>query len=150
MSSKQIKLIAIVCGCLSVAAGLAGAQIIEAMRRQFLNTGLFTVSAREQVQFSVSLDDRRDAPAARVRLQLFDVNGAVIAHDETSLEPGQTVTLRAAGPGPMRAHAEVIEPLLQFTQRRAVIGSVEVIDVLTGVVRPTCSFDPAGLPGGRN
>ena len=146
--SKRI----IATGCLLIGllAGVAGAQIVEAITRlQFLNTGLFTVTADQEAAFHVSLDDRRDAPPARVALRVFDAAGIPVARQDVVLAAGQSTTLRVAGPGVFRAHAQIAESALDFTARRQVAGSVEVIDKLTGIIRPTCSFDPWGLPPGR-
>jgi hypothetical protein len=150
MWSKKLKLIAAGCLCVSALSGIVGAQVMLAQQRRHLNTGLFISNPRETILFHLSLDDQRSQPGARVRLQLVDENGVVVAHDETTIDAGQTVTLRAPGGTPVRAHGELIEGVFAFTSRRAVVGSVEVFDQLTGVVRPICSFDPAGLPGGRN
>lgn len=150
MWSRKLKLIAAGCVCVSVLSGIVGAQVIAAQQRRHLNTGLFVSNRAETILFHLSLDDQRSQPGARVRLQLIDENGVIVAHDETTIDAGQTITLRAPGGTPVRAHGELLEGAFAFTNRRAVVGSVEVINELTGVVRPICSFDPAGLPGGRN
>jgi hypothetical protein len=54
-----------------------------------------------------------------------------------------------AGPGLFRAHAEVREPLLQFTARRAIVGTVEVFDLTAQKQPPSCVFNPHGAGGGR-
>ncbi len=144
---------AIALGCLTVGlvAGAAGALVAQSIvRAQYLNTSLFVVKTDQQAMFSVSLDDRRDAPEAGVQLQFLDPSGAVVASQNVVLQPGESSTLRVPGPGSFRAHASVVDgTTTTFSDRRQVSGSVEVLDTLTGIVRPTCSFIPGGLPPGR-
>ena len=45
--------------------------------------------------------------------------------------------------------AEVLDPLLQLSDRRAVVGAVEIENLTTGQIRPVCSFDPVGAGGAR-
>ena len=142
----------IVVGCLfvGVLAGAAGAQDAEAILSvRFLNTSLFTVNAHEEAAFHVTLDDRQSGLPARVALRLFDAAGNAVARQDVVLRAGQSTTMRLAGPGPFRAHAQIVDAGLDLTGRRQVVGSVEVIDNLTGIVRPTCGFDPVGQPPGR-
>jgi len=144
---------AIALGCLTVGlvTGAEGALVAQSIvRAQYLNTGLFVVKTDQEALFSVSLDDRRDGPAAGAQLQLFDASGAVVASQNVVLQPGASSTLRVPGPGSFRAHANVVDgTTTAFSDRRQVSGSVEVVDTLTGIVRPTCSFIPGGLPPGR-
>ena len=146
MSKRTIRLIAAACVVVAVAAGVVGAQVIQNLQRQYLNTGLFSVGVNEIAYFHVSLDDGPGAPGAQVILQLIDETGAVVVGSEHVLQPGQSASLRTPGPGPLRAHAEVIEPVFQFSTRRTSVGTVEVINSLTGVVRPIPSFDPHQIP----
>jgi hypothetical protein len=148
MSKRTIRLIAAACVVAGVAAGVVGAQVVQNLQRQFLNTGLFSVGTSEIAYFHVSLDDARSGPAARVILQLIDETGAVVAGTgEIPLQAGQSASLRTPGPGLFRAHAEVIESTLQLSARRRPVATVEVINSLTGVVRPIPSFDPHQIPG---
>jgi len=147
MSKRTIRLIAAACVVAGVAAGVAGAQVIQTSQRQFLNTGLFSVGTNEIASFHVSLDDARSGPDAKVILQLIDETGTVVASTgELLLHAGQSASLRTPGPGPFRAHAEVIESALEFSARRRPVATVEVINSLTGVVRPIPSFDPHPIP----
>ena len=147
MSKRSIRLIAAACVIAGVAAGVAGAQVIQTLQRQYLNTGLFSVGPDEVAHFHVSLDDARNGPAARVILQLIDETGTVVAGTgEIPLQAGKSVSLRTPGPGLFRAHAEVIEPTLQLSARRRSVATVEAINLVTGVVRPIPSFDPHQIP----
>jgi hypothetical protein len=149
MTKRTIRLIAAACVVAGVAAGVAGAQVIQSLQRQFLNTGLFSVGTNEIAYFHVSLDDARSGPDAKVILQLIDETGAVIAGTgELVLHAGQSVSLRTPGPGRFRAHAEVTETVFQLSPRRTSAGTVEVINSVTGVVRPIPSFDPHQIPSG--
>jgi hypothetical protein len=148
MSNRNTRLVALGCLLAGVFAGVAGAQALEAVQRQYLNTGLFSVKTDQTAHFRVSLDDVAGAPPTRIVLQLLDSNGAVVAKKETTLLPGQSTTLQRSGPGLFRAHADVIDPDLTLSARRATVSTVEVVDTLTGAVRFVCS-DPGGLPPGR-
>ena len=143
----------IVTGCLLVGllAGAAAAQAVEAIFRvQFLNTSLFTVTANQDAAFHVTLHDRPDGPPARVALRLFDAAGNVVGGQDVVMRAGESKTVRLAGPGVFRAHAQIVDSSpLDLLARRQVAGSVEVINRLTAEIRPTCSFDPWGLPPGR-
>jgi uncharacterized protein (DUF58 family) len=156
MSKKTIGLMAVGCLILVILVGVAGAQLLL---RVFLNTGVFTVQAGEIVNFTVSLDEQRGQPPATVLMQLIDEGGAVVAgKPPTVLQPGQSASLifTFREQGRVRAHAEIIQSVAQLTLRRTPIGSVEIIDSLTGeVVRwwatiPTASiYDPWGVSAGR-
>jgi hypothetical protein len=148
MSNRKITLLAAGCLLAGLSAGVGAAQVLQAVQRQHLNTGLFTLLNNQTAHFRVSLDDVSGAPPTRVVLQLFDPGGAVIAHKEATLLPGQSASLQRSGPGVYRAHADVIDPDLQLSRRRAAVGTVEVVDTVSGGVRFVCS-DPGGLPPGR-
>ena len=92
-------------------------------RAHFLNTGLFTVAPGEGVNFHVALDDRRAGAPTTVLLQLFDQDGAVVARDEVSLQPGQSTTLQIDEPGLYRAHAQVLDPRRRACERRTLVGT---------------------------
>jgi hypothetical protein len=110
-------------------AGAAGAQALQIFApASFLNWGLFTLAADERVHFNVTLDDAPRAPQTQVLQQLFDASGVVVARQITTLGPGKSATLRYAGPGVFRAHAEVLEPTnIPFGIRRIVVGTVEIL-----------------------
>jgi hypothetical protein len=148
---RATKTIAVGCLLVGLLAGAAAAQIVEAIFRvQFLNTGLFTVNADQEAAFHVSLDDQQGSPPARVALRLFDAAGTTVGSQDVALRAGESTTMRIAGPGIFRAHAQIVASTdLEFTARRQVVGSVEVVDKFTGIIRPTCSFDPWGIPPGR-
>ena len=143
----------IVAGCLivGVIAGAAAVLVAQAVYRlQFLNTSLFTVKASEEAAFHVTVDDKPGGLPARVALRAFDAAGALVGSHDAVLIAGQSTTMRIPGPGVFRAHAQIVDASpLDLVARRRVIGSVEVFDNLTADIRPTCSFDPWGLPGGR-
>ena len=143
----------IVAGCLigGVMAGAAAVLVAQAVFRvQFMNTSLFTVGKTEDAAFHVTVDDRAGGLPARVALRVFDTAGAVVGSHDAVLLAGQSTTMRVPGPGVFRAHAQVVDSSpLDFALRRRVVASVEVIDNLTAEIRPTCSFDPSGIPGGR-
>jgi hypothetical protein len=150
---KQRATKTIVLGCLLVGmlAGAAAAQVVEAIFRvQFLNTSLFTVQADQQAVFHVSLEDRQGGLPARVALRLFDAAGKTVGSHDAVLRAGESTTMRHAGPGAFRAFAQLVDASpLDLMARRQFHGSVEVISVVTGETRPTCSFDPWGNPPGR-
>lgn len=148
---RATKTIVMVCLLAGVLAGAAGAQVVEAVfRLQFLNTSLFTVTADQEAAFHVTLHDRRGALPVRVALRLFDAAGNPVGGHDAVLQAGASTTLRVPGPGDFRAHARIVDSTpVDLTLQRQISGSVEVIDRLTGVIRPTCSFDPWGLPPGR-
>jgi len=150
MSNTRVQLVAVGCLVLGVLAGAAGAQAVPGLQRRFLNTGLFSVAAGETARFHVTLDDQRGQPPATVVQQLLDENGVQVASRNIVLTPGRSATLETPGPGVFRANAEVIDSLLQTTDRRATVGTVEVSDTITGIVRYVCSFDPVGIGGGKN
>ena len=149
MSNRKTGLIMVVCLLIGACVGIAGAQAVEVAQRRYLNTGLFSLSTDQVARFRVSLDDHAGAPPARVVLQWFSPTGASLGKRETSLLPGQSTTLQTSGPGVFRAHAEVIDPDLPLSPRRAPVASLEVVDTLTGIVRPTCGFNPWPIPPGR-
>lgn len=140
MSKKKIGLIVVVCAL--VGASVLGAQVIQAFKRQYLNTGLFSVAAHETAYFYVSLDDQKDEPAAHVVMQFFNASGVEVARTEVDLAAGQSMRLVKPGPGFFRVHAEATDTTLQLTARRAVVGSVEVIDNITGGVRHIPTYNP--------
>ena len=112
-----------------ILAGAAGAQAVQIFTpASFLNWGLFTLAADERVHFNVTLDDTQRGPQTQVLQQLFDASGVVVARQITTLGPGKSATLRYAGPGVFRAHAEVLEPAnTLFGIRRIVVGTVEIL-----------------------
>jgi hypothetical protein len=147
--SKNTKAIALGMLLVGIFAGAAAAQFTErALRSRFLNTGLFSVALGERANFHVSLDDRSTAQPATVVLQLLDQSGAVVARDQVALAPGQSTTLQVVGPGLYRAHAQVLDPVSSLTARRAVVGTVELIDDLKAVQKFVCSVNE-GIGSGR-
>jgi hypothetical protein len=128
--SKQTMMTLTAAGCLLVGvfAARASAQIAQSGKQAcYINTGLFTVARGEGVNFHVSLDDRRAGAPAAVLLRLFNQEGAVVAREDVTLQPGQSTTLQAYEPGLYRAHAEVVlDPLSPGSERRTVLGTVEI------------------------
>lgn len=150
---KQRATKTIVVGCLLVGAlaGAAAAQVAEAIFRvQYLNTSLFTVAANQTAAFHVTLQDRPGGLPARVAMRLFDAAGKVVAGQDVTLRAGESKTMRFAGPVVVRAWAQIVDSSpLDLTLLRQVAGSVEIEDDFTGVIRPTCGFNPWGNPPGR-
>ena len=148
---RQISSVAIGCLLAGLCAGAVGAQVVERARRiRYLNTGLFALEAQDQAQFNITLDDVRTGAPGRVLIQFLDERGTVVSRDQIVLQAGQSASLQMDGPGLFRVHAELIESGLQLTGRRAVVGTLEVLDKVTGERRPTCSIDEGGSPqGGR-
>jgi hypothetical protein len=147
MSKRTIIFVAVTCLVVGIFAGVAGAQIIQ---YKIANSGLATVNDHETIKFHFTLEDLAGTPPAIVSMQLLNENGAVVANKIVTLNAGQSATLESPGPGLRRAHADIIDSVPQVTARRTGVGSVEVIDNITAVVHPVCSFDPVGVGGGRN
>ena len=144
---KRLPLVLLLVG---VFAGVAGAQIFQALQRvQILNTGLFTVPEGGSATFYVSLDDRRDGPATRVALRIFDANGQAKAVNDVILQPGQSSRLTVDEAGLYRAHAEAFDPALGLGARREVVGHVEVVDSLKLVTHGVCA-PGRNIGGGRD
>jgi hypothetical protein len=130
--TNRTTLIAVGCLLTGALAGVAGAQVADLVSRpHFLNSGLFTVGPREGADFRVALDDHPAARPTRVGLQFFDHAGAVVASDEVILQPGQSTSLQLREPGVYRAHARILEPNLRLSDRRTVVGTVELFDIDT-------------------
>jgi hypothetical protein len=146
MSKKAFGLIAAVCLVAAALAGVVGAQVTQTTQRTFLNTGLFSVSVNEIAYFHVSLDDQPGAPGAKMLLQLIDETGTVVVWTEQNVRAGHSLTLRTPGPGFFRAHAVVTDTVSQPNPRRKPLHAAEVINSVTGVVRPIPSFDPHQIP----
>jgi hypothetical protein len=147
MSKRTITSIAVVCLIVGIFAGVAGAQIVQ---YKIANSGLATVNNHETIKFHFTLDDVPGTPPAVVQMQLLNENGAVMGSKIVTLNAGQSATLEGQGPGLRRAHADVVDSVPQITTRRNGVGSVEIHDTLTAVVRHVCSFDHVGVGGGRN
>lgn len=127
------------CLAAGVCAGVAGGRVAAQIpARSYLNTGLFPVSSRQEATFSVSLDDEVGRAPATVRLQFLDRTGAVRRSRDVLIGAGQSASLVAAGPGPLRAHAEIVDGAYSLTGRRVLIGGIEINDTLTGDGEPTC------------
>lgn len=149
--STRTKVSWIAAGCLllGVCAGAVGAQVVEqAWLVRYLNTGLVTLSERESAEFHVTLDDTRSGAPATVMITFIDDRGAIVARREVVLQAGQSATLAMRGPVVARGHAELVEEASLFRPRRAVVGSMERLDLTTLERGPTCSIDGAGSSGG--
>jgi hypothetical protein len=129
---SRATMMALGCLLIGVFAGVVGAQVVQGRdRAHYLNTGLFSVGPGEETTFRVTLDDHRTGPPARVSLQLYDQNGAVLLADEVTLQPGESTALQLREPGVFRAHAQVLESPLRLSNRRTVVGTVELFDIKT-------------------
>jgi hypothetical protein len=111
---------------------------------RYLNTGIFALSNNQTSEFFVTLDDAKGGAPANVLMQFLDDQGVVVARREVVLRPGQSASLETSGPGFFRGHAELMETTSLFTQRRAVVGSVAVLDLTTRERDPVCSVDEGG------
>ncbi len=113
---------------LGIVVGAAGAQVVETFQRiGSQSTGLFTLSAGEELKFNVSLDGR-GTTTTRVQMRLIDPNGTVRASQLVSLLPGRSATLPYDVPGRYRAHAEIFDSSLNLTDR-SIATTVEMFDV---------------------
>jgi len=111
---------------------VAGAQTLQnpptPRRTGYCTGGLFTLTAGE-VKFRVALDDRKSEPVGRVVMRLIDHEGTVVKTQTVSLGPGQSATLEHQGSGVYRAQAETFESALDLSDRRTVVGTVELFDI---------------------
>lgn len=149
--TQRTFVIAAGCALVGLFAGMSGAQGIQAsLRTGYLNTGLFTVAENHEVAFHVALDDDARGAPARVLLQILDETGVIVASQDTRLATGQAITLRLAQAGTFRGHAEVVQRVGLLSGRRAVVGTVEVIDSFGTAIRPVCSIDHTGVGAGRD
>ncbi len=94
-----------------------------------LNTPLFTVKAGETAAFNVSLDDVSGAAPVVVYYEFIDRNGTVVKSQTVTLVAGRTVTLSLKAAGQFRTHAEIVDGGLNLSDRRAVVGQVEINDL---------------------
>jgi hypothetical protein len=117
---------------LLLVGGIAGAAVAHAVQivtiepTSIVGSSLFTLDPGEAVHFNVTLQARRDAPAARVRLHLLDANGAIVARRDVTLEPGRSATLRYGLPGVLRAQAEIVEPTPAAGDQTVVLSTIEI------------------------
>lgn len=149
--SIRTKVIWTAVGCLLIGgvAGAVGAQVAEqAWLVRYLNTGLVTLSVRQSAEFHVTLDDTRAGVPSTVMLTFIDERGVTVARRDVVLQGGQSATLAMAGPAIVRGHAELAEGTSFISPRRAVVGSMETLDLTTLERGPTCSIDGMGSSGG--
>jgi hypothetical protein len=149
--STRTKVSWIAAGCLllGVCAGAVGAQVVDQVWVvRYLNTGLVTLSARQSAEFHVTLDDSRTGAPSTVVLTFMDERGVIVARRDVVLQGGQSATLAMTGPALVRGHAELAEATSFTSPRRAVVGSMELLDLTTLERGPTCSIDGMGSPGG--
>lgn len=148
--AKNRAWLAIGCLLVGLCGGAVGAQVFNAvLNASYLNSGLFSMAVDDAALFHVTLDDTSSGLPARVRLEFLDEAGVVVSRKDVDLLAGQSTTLRIAGEGEYRAHAQVLDPDLRLTGRRAVVGAVEVFDLTTGQRGPVCSVDYSPSDGGR-
>ena len=132
-----------------VVFGVNGAQAASPPTR-YLTSGLFTVHQREGVYFHVSLDDIRGGPIATIIMRLIDETGAVRAARTVTLNPGQSATLTHDEPGLYRAQAEVYEQAVGLSDRRTVVGLVEVFGLDDFTIRRIIPTGGESIPTGRS
>lgn len=134
---------------IGVCAGAVAADAVETVWHvRYLNTGLITLSAGQNAEFHATLDDTRAGAPATVIMTFIDERGAIVARRDVVLQGGQSATLEMAGPAVVRAHAEFAEATSFFSPRRAVVGSMERLDLTTQERGPTCSIDEGGSSSG--
>jgi len=134
--SVAIKGIAFALLVAGAAVGVADAQVITVTptprRTGYCPGGPFTLVGGE-VKFHVALDDRQMEPVGLVLMRLIDQDGAVVTSQTVSLRPGQTATLEFRGRGLLlRAQAETFETAGTLSDRRRVVGSVELFERADG------------------
>lgn len=136
----------LVLGLFIGAAGVQARQMKELVH--YLNSGLFTIGTNEGAEFRVTLDDHSGAPPAQVALQFYDGAGTVVLTDRITLQPGQSSSIQLREPGLYRAHAAVLEPSSRVSDRRVVVGTVELFDSLSiEPKRPVCMIaGPGRIP----
>lgn len=127
--------LATACLFFGILIGVAGAQVVKPRPAHYLNSGLFTVAPGEGARFRVALDDSQNTPPAQVTLQLHDEDGAVLTQKTITLLAGQSAHLSTQQPGVYRAHARVLEPVEKPSDRRVTVGSVEIFDVDSFLLR---------------
>ena len=137
-----------------IVTGVAGAQAVQLLQPpSFLNTGLFTLGKGETALFNVTLDDDRGGPAANVVMQLIDPRGVIVVRQLATLAPGQSATLKYDVPGVYRAHAQIVSAAGEFSDRRALITTLEILgDPFGGLAIPrtyVCSSSDDGGGNGR-
>jgi hypothetical protein len=109
---------------------------------------LLTLSDKQTAEFHVTLDDLRAGAPSTVVMTFIDERGTIVARRDVVLQGGQSATLALAGPAVARGHAELAEAASFISPRRAVVGSMEVLDLTTLQRGPTCSIDEGGSSGG--
>lgn len=139
-------------GIVAGAAGTQAMQLLTATR--YLNTGLFTLGQSDTALFNVTLDDLPGQPSASVLMEIIDPAGITVARQVVSLAPGQSSTLKFAKPGSFRAHAEIVSRSSVWTDRRALITSLEIFGRSDdgGISIPrtyVCSGSDSGSGNGR-
>lgn len=131
--------LAVGCVVVGVCVGVIGARVAaQSQYRSYLNTGLFSLKAQQEATFTASLDDEPGRTGVMIRLQFLDRNGAVRSTRDVVVGAGQSASLTVPGPGPVRAHAEIVDTGLGLTGRRVIIGGVEIRDTLTADLDSTC------------
>jgi hypothetical protein len=154
LTTSFIKRTAITVTLAAVAAGFAGVRVYSQIEEaRFIETGAFTVGNGEHVQFHVSLIGRGESDSADVVLRLFDADGDVLAEKRATLKDGASATLRYRNARRqrilVRGEAEILDPLLLVGRQRGATASIEVIDELSGNIRPVCA-PSENLPAGRD
>jgi hypothetical protein len=136
---RRISCIAIGCLIAGAFAGAVGAQVVNGalpVRRAY--SGLFTLEPHNRAEFHVTLHDTRSTGPAKALIQFLNRAGATEAWTEVLLQPGQTASLPIPGPAAVRAFAEIKDTTFLATPQRTVVGTVEVVDTLTGVRGTVC------------
>jgi hypothetical protein len=106
--------------------------------------GSFTLTGGPAT-FHLALDDHRFEQSAFVVMRFIDQNGTVVRSRTVNLDAGATVSLEYRGTGLYRVQAEVFELPGPFSDRRTVVGSVEV----PPTVPPIPVVEPILVLGGR-
>lgn len=134
----------------STVVGAAEAQLPPAGTRLtgYCTGPLFTLSGGT-AKFYVALDDNSSEPSVLVRMRFIDQNGTVVKARTANIGPSGSATLEYRGSGLYRVQAETFESLinLNFSDRRTVVGSVELFDVETALPADAGSIDHGAGPG---
>lgn len=131
--------LAVACVIAGVGVGAVGAGVAaQTAQRSYLNTSLFPLTGQQEATFTASLDDEPGRAAVMVRLQFLDRSGAVRRTRDVVIGAGQSASLTVPGPGPVRAHAEIVDGAFSLAGRRVIVGGVEIHNIFTADLDSTC------------
>lgn len=138
---RRLSRVWLAAGCIAagVGVGAVGASVAaQTSQRSYLNTSLFPLTGQQEAIFTASLDDEPGRAGVMVRLQFLDRGGVVRRSRDVMIGAGQSASLTVPGPGPVRAHAEIVDGAFSLAGRRVIIGGVEIHDTFTADLDSTC------------